>query len=121
MFTSSPNSLDLSAQLESLCLAADHAAGFVNARGAVPVVRLHDISNRVREVALQGVHHGAAMALAAAQVYSNHDLRLLPHEALVTRYPGDYEHLVEDFFDAANSVTFISQADDIIAKVFSGP
>ena len=121
MFTSSPNSLDLSAQLESLCLATNHATGFINARGAVPVIRLHDILNRVREVALHGVHHGAVIALAAAQVYSNHDLRLLPHEALVTRYLGDYERLVEDFSDAANSVTFISQADDIIAKVFSGP
>ena len=89
-------------------MATDHAIGFVNARGVVLVVRLHDISNRVREVALHGVHHGAAMALAAAQVYSNHDLRLLPHEALVTRYPGDYERLVEDFSDVANSVTFIS-------------
>ena len=102
-------------------MATDHAAGFVNARGIVLVARLHDILNHVREVALHGVRHGAAMALAAAQVYSNHDLRLLPHEALVTRYPGDYERLVEDFSDAANSVTFISQADDIIAKVFFGP
>ena len=61
------------------------------------------------------------MALAAAQVHSDHDLRLLPREALVTGYPGDYERLVEDFSDTANFVTFISQADDIIAKVFSGP
>ena len=100
-------------------MATDHAAGFVNARGTVPVVRLHDILNRVRDVALQGVHHGTAMALAAAQVYSNHDLRLLPHEALVTRYPGDYERLVEDFFDAANSVALTFQADDIVNRVFS--
>ena len=114
-------SLDLTAQLESLRSVADHVAGFVNASGAVPVVRLHDILNRVREVALHGVHHGAVIALAAAQVYSNHDLWLLPHEALVTRYPVDYERLVEEFSDATNSVTFISQADDIIAKVFSGP
>ena len=102
-------------------MAADHAAGFVNARGAGPVIHLHDISDHVREVALHGVHHGAAMALVAAQVYSNHDLQLLPHEALVARYPRDYEHLVEGFSDTTNSVTFTSQADDIIAKVFSGP
>ena len=56
----------------------DHVAGFVNARGAVPVVRLHDIPNRVREVALHGVHHGASMALAAAQACSGHNLWLLP-------------------------------------------
>jgi len=42
------------------------AAGFVNASGAIPVVCLHDILNRVREVALHGVCHGAAMALASA-------------------------------------------------------
>ena len=60
------NPLDLTAQLGSLRSAADHTAGFVNARGAVLVVRLHDIPNSVREVALRGVRHGAAMALAAA-------------------------------------------------------
>ena len=72
------------------------------------MVCLHDIPNYVREVALHGVRHGAAMVLAAAQAHSDHDLWLLPHEALVTRYPGDYERLVEDFFDAGNSVSFIS-------------
>ena len=59
------------------------------------------------------------MALAAAQVHFDHDLQLLPHGALVTGYPGDYERLVEDFFDAANSVALTSQADDIVNKVFS--
>ena len=120
LITSFLNPLDLSAQLESLCLATDHAAGFVNARCAIPVVRLHDIPNHVKEVALHGIHHGAAMALATAQVHSGHDLRLLPRGASTTGYPRDYERLVEDFSDAANSVTFISQADDIIAKVFFG-
>ena len=93
--------------------------GFVNARGAVPVVHLHDIPNHVREVTLHDVHHGAAMALAATQVHSGHDLRLLPRGALVTGYPEDYKQLVEDFFDAANSIALTSQADDIVNKVFS--
>jgi len=48
---------------ESLRSAAEYVVGFVNASGAVPVVHLHDILNHVREVALHGVHHGAAMAL----------------------------------------------------------
>ena len=107
--------------MESLRSAADHAAGFVNARGTVPVVRLHDIPNHVREVGLHGVHHGAVMALVAAQVHSDHDFRLLPRGASATGYPRDYERLVEDFSDATNSVTFISRADGIIAKVFFGP
>jgi len=89
-------------------LATDHAAGFVNARGAVLVARLHDIPNHVREVAVHGVHHGATMALAAAQVHSSHDLRLLPRGAPATGYLGDYERLVEDFFNAANSVDLTS-------------
>ena len=108
LITLSLNILDLTAQLESLRSAADHAAGFVNARGAVLVVRLYDILNHVREVALHGVHHGAAMVLAAAQARSGHELWLLPHGFLATAHPGDHERLVEGFFDAANYVAFTS-------------
>ena len=100
------NLLDLTTQLESLRSAAEHVAGFVNARGTVPVVRLHDIPNHVREVALHGVRHGAAMALAAAQARSGHDLRLLPHGFSTTERHGDHERLVDDFFNAANSIAF---------------
>ena len=95
--------------------------GFINARGAIPVVRLHDILNHVREVALHGVRHGVAMALASVQAHSSHELWFLPHGFLATAHPVDYERLVEDFFSAANSVAFISQANGIVAKVFSGP
>jgi len=62
--------------------------GFVNARGTVLVVRLYDIPNRVREVALHGVRHGADMALAAAQAHSIHNLRLLPHGFPATKRLG---------------------------------
>ena len=102
-------------------MAAEHAAGFINARGAIPVVHLHDIMNCVRDAALHGIRHGAAMALASAQAHSGHKLWFLPHGFLAAAHPGDYERLIEDFFSAANSVAFISQADDIVAKVFSGP
>ena len=85
------------------------------------MVRPHDILNRVREVTLHGVRHGAAMALASAQVHSSHELQFLPHGFPATTHPGDYECLIEDFFSAANSITFISQANDMVAKVFSGP
>ena len=95
--------------------------GFVNARGAVPVVRLHDILNHVREVTLHGVCHGAAMALAAAQACSGHNLRLLPHGFPDAAHPGEHEHLVEDFSSTANSIAFNTLADDIVSKVFSGP
>ena len=86
----------------------DHAIGFINARGAALVAHLHDILNHVREVALHGVHHGAAMALVAVQVHSSHDLRLLPRGAPATGYPGDYKRLVKDFFDDANFVALTS-------------
>ena len=118
--TSSLNPLDLSAQLESLRSATEYAAGFINARGAIPVVHLHDIPNHVREVAFHGVHHGAAVALAAAQARSGHNLWLLPRGALAIGYPRDYERLVEDFSTAANSIVLTSQDDDIVNKVFSG-
>jgi len=72
------------------------------------VVRLHDIPNRVREVALHGVRHGATMALASTQAHSGHKLRFLPHGFLAAAHPADYECLIEDFFSAANSIAFIS-------------
>ena len=102
------NLLDLSAQLKSLQSAAEYTTGFVNTRGTVLVVRLYDISNRVREVALHGVRHGDAMALAAAQARSSHELWLLPHGFPAMAHPGDHERLVEDFFDATNSVALTS-------------
>ena len=108
LIIASLNLLDLSAQLESLRSAMEYAAGFVNARGAVPVVRLHNIPNRVREVALHGVRHGSAMALASTQAHSGHKLRFLPHGFPAVTHPGDHERLIEDFFSAANSIAFIS-------------
>ena len=99
----------------------NHVVGFVNVRGAVLVVCLHDISNHVREVALHGVHHGVAVALAVAQARSGHNLWLLPHGFLDVAHPGDHECLVEDFFSATNPVAFNTRADDIVSKVFSGP
>ena len=111
----------MSTQLESLQLAAKFAIGFVNARGAVPIVRLYDIPNRIREVALHGVCHGAATALAAAQARSGHSLWLLPHGFLDAVHPGDHERLTEDFLSAANSMAFNTLANDIVGKVFSDP
>ena len=40
----------------------------------MPVVHMYDVPNHVREVALHGVRHGAAMALAVAQALSGHEL-----------------------------------------------
>ena len=98
-----------------------HAARFVNARGVALVIRLHDIPDRVREVALHGVRHGAATTLAAAQVRLGQDRRLLPHDFPDTAYPREHERLVEGFLSTANSIAFNTLADDILGKVFSSP
>ena len=95
--------------------------GFVNARGAVLVVRLHDIPNRVKEVALHGVRHGADTALAIAQARSGHNLRLLAHGFPDAVPPEDHEHLIEEFYSTANSIAFNTLADDVVSKLFSGP
>ena len=92
--------------------------GFVNARGAVPVIRLHDIPNHVREVALHGICHGAATALATAQAHSGHNLWLLPHGFPDAVHPGDHERLTEDFLSTADSVAFNTLADDLVGKCF---
>ena len=86
----------------------------------MPVFCLYDVPNHIREVALHGVRQGATMALAAVQARSGHELPLLPHGFLATEHPGDHERLVEDFFNAANSVALASQAEDIVNKVFFG-
>ena len=86
----------------------------------MPVVRLYDVLNHVREIALHGVRHGATMALVIAQARSGHELQLLPHGFPVIEHPKDHEHLVKDFFNAADSVALASQAEDIVNKVFSG-
>ena len=95
--------------------------GFINARGAVPVAHLHDVPNRVREVALHAVHHGAAVALAVAQVRSGCELRLHPHGFPATDRPEDHENLIEDFSNAADTIAFSSLAEDIVNKVFLDP
>ena len=55
-------------QLENLQLAANTATSAVNAQGPLLINRLHDIPARAQEIALNDIHHGATVALAAAQV-----------------------------------------------------
>ena len=111
----------MSAQLENLQLAVDYAAQSVNARGAIPVVCLHDVPNRAREIALHGVRHGVAITLAMAQVRPRCELRLLPHGFPATDHLEDHESLIEDFSNAADTIAFSSSAEDIVNKVFLGP
>ena len=72
------------------------------------VVHLYNVPNHVREVALHGVRHGAAVALAVAQARSGHELQLLPYGFLATEHPDNHERLVKDFFNTTNSVALYS-------------
>jgi hypothetical protein len=56
----------LTEQLEVLKLVAKNVAETLNARGGMLVAHLQDVPVRAREVALHGVSHGAAVALAIA-------------------------------------------------------
>ena len=58
----------LTAQLESLQLAANTAVDAINAQGSPIDARIQDIPAHVREITLHGIRHGAAVALTAAQV-----------------------------------------------------
>ena len=49
----------------------------VNAGGVLIEDHLWAMLARIRMVALSGVDHGAALALAVGQLHSGHDLRLL--------------------------------------------
>ena len=85
------------------------------------MVCLHDVPNHAREIALHGVCHSAAIALAVAQVLSGYELRLLPHGFLATDHPEDHENLVEDFSNVVNTIAFSSSSKDIVNKVFLNP
>jgi len=72
-------------QLESLQLAVNMAMVAINVWGSPIDARLQDIPVNVREIALHGVRHGAAVALTAAQVQTGYKLH-----AMETGFPmGD--------------------------------
>ena len=81
--------------------AAVHAWGpFINAR-------LDDVPVRVQEIALHGIHRGAVVALAAAQVQTGHDLRTMELGFLMADDPDMHEDLIEDFDDVMEAIVDI--------------
>jgi hypothetical protein len=73
------------------------------ARGERLEERLLDILKHVQGTVEYDIHRGVAVALAAAQVRSSHDLRFLvgfPEGEGV----ADHERLVEDFDEATDAV-----------------
>lgn len=109
--------VDLSKYLDRLALAANYTAGFVNARGTIPIIKLYDVPNRVREVAAHGAHRGVAIALAAAHIQSERDLCHVPTNFFPKR-SGEYERLIEGYFNMLSPTHFSTLSEDIISRVF---
>jgi len=80
---------------------------------------LHDVSARVQEIALHSVHRGAAVALAAAQVQTGHDLCTMEPGFPMADDPDMHEDLIEEFDNTTAAIMDITSAQDVINKVLS--
>jgi hypothetical protein len=90
--------------LENLQVAENTAMAAINAQGPLLINRLHDILACTQETALHGVRCGAAVALAAAQVQTRHDLLSMEPGFPMVDDPNMQEDLIEDFDDAAVAI-----------------
>jgi hypothetical protein len=80
---------------------------------------LNDIAPSAEEIALHGVHAGAAAGVAAAQL--RHGVQLA--DSLTPTFVEEcmdkgFDELVEEFTDRANAVADVTSAEDIVNKVF---
>ena len=105
-------------QLENLQLAVNVATEAVNTRAPILNNRMHDISMRVQEIALHGIHRGTAVALALAQVQIGHDLRTMEPGFLMADDPDMHEDLIEDFDNVVEAIVDIISTQDVINNVF---
>ena len=108
----------LTAQLESLQLAANTAVDAVNAQGSPIDARLQDVPIRIWEIALHGVRHGAAVALTTAQVQTRYELHTMETGFPMGNGPEEHEDLLEEFIMAAEAIIDITSAQDVVNKVF---
>jgi hypothetical protein len=95
--------------------AADAVAGYIHARGGSREECLLDIPNRVRDAVEFGVHHGVAVALTVAQVWSGHMLHQsvgLPEGQELANHDGSRE----DFDEAADAVVDLVPAEEIVEE-----
>ena len=90
----------------------------VNARGSLINARLHDVLAYVREIALDGIHHGAVVALTAAQVQTGYELHAMETGFPSGDDPEEHEDLLEEFVMAAEAIVDITSAQDVMNKVF---
>lgn len=98
---------------EALQHAGNAAANRVNAQGDTVIERLGNISTQVEAVARQGVHLGAAHAIAAAEVHYGQDMRGL-NEAMPD--DEDVDDIVDDFEPAAEQVVALITPTDVISN-----
>ena len=94
------------------------AVDVVNARGSSIDAHLQDVPVRVREIALHGVRHGAAVALTAAQVQTGYELHAMEIGFPMGDDPEEHENLLEEFTIAAEAVVDITSAQDVVNKIF---
>ena len=93
----------------------------MNARGNTVAARLEDIPNHVREVAGHGVHRGATVALATAQLESGHNfLQIEPvHFPLGSEDWWALEELTDDMEMAAATISKDVSIEAVIGNVFA--
>jgi hypothetical protein len=106
---------ELETELQTLRQATDAAMVYMHARGERLEKRLLNIPEHVRGVVEYGVHHGATVALATAQVRSSHDL------CFIVGFPegegaADHGRLVEDFNETANAVIAEVPVEEVILE-----
>ena len=89
----------------------------MNVRGVLLEDHLWAMPARVRTMALSGVCHGATLALAAMQLCSSHDLRLLePSFPVGTNEEKD--NLIGDFTIAAKAIVVATHVGDVVLAAF---
>ena len=99
-------------------LVANAATAAVNAHGPLLINHLHDVLARAQEIALHGVCRSVAVALAAVQLHTGHELRTMEPGFPMADDPNMHEELIEDFDDAAAAIVDITSVQDVINKVF---
>ena len=97
------------------------AVNDVNIGGVLLEDRLWAMPAQVRTVALRGVRHGAALALAMAQLRSVNDLHLLEPSFPVSADEEEKEELIGDFTTAVEAIVVATHAGDVILAAFFEP
>ena len=110
--------LALEEELAALREAALIAVNDVNIGGVLLEDHLWAMLARIRMVALSGVHHGAVLALAMAQLRFGHDLHLLEPSFPIGTNKEEKEELTGDFTAAAEAIVAATHTGDVVLAAF---